>query len=149
MQINDAFSEIEILLENQASEDIIREYESIYDIRNTGGFKGRKPIAIIFGQNRIICPTWKSVFAEIMKNCIQNHDCRQMLMRLRNQYHGTKRVLLTDDPSLMRSPLKIDDGLFVESNYDAQALMTLLIRILNDVRYDYSGIMVVVRNNPR
>jgi hypothetical protein len=147
--INEAFSEIELLLENQVDDGIIRGYESVYDIRNTAVFKGKKPIAVIIGQDRIICQTWKIVFSEIMKDCAKIPACHQMLYHLRNQYHGTKRVLLTDDPSKMRSPIKIDKDLFVETHYDTQSLMNLLLRILNDVGYEYTNIMVVIRNNPR
>ena len=46
----------------------------------------------------------------------------------------------------MRSPLKIDRGLYMETHYDTETLLKIMLtRILEPVNYDYSGIRVVLR----
>ena len=46
----------------------------------------------------------------------------------------------------MRSPVKIDEALYVETHYDAETLMRILTtRILNMVDYDYSGVRIAIK----
>jgi len=107
--------------------------------------KGRKPIAVIMDGEKIICPTWKRVFAVIIGNCNEIDEKHARLMALRNQYLGRKRVILSDNKNNMKSPLKIGKALYVEAHYDTQTLINLLLRILRDIDYDYREIKVMIR----
>ena len=46
----------------------------------------------------------------------------------------------------MRSPLQIEENLFMETHYDTETLLNILTtRILSPIGYDYSAISVTVR----
>ena len=48
----------------------------------------------------------------------------------------------------MRSPLKIEDNLYVETHYDTETLLKILTtRILDVIGYDYRDITITVRND--
>lgn len=125
-----------------------KKYESIYSLNSgTGIFKGKRPTGIIFADGtRIEVPTWKKVMEEILKDCCKDKDKYQALMNLRGRILGRNRVLLGSEAGKMRSPLKIDDALYVETHYDAETLLRILTtRILDAIDYDYSAIRISVQ----
>ena len=125
-----------------------RVYESVDPLNvGTGIYKGKRPTAVIVpGEVRKECPTWKKVMEEILKDCCKNLERHQMLMDLRGKILGRNRVLLGSETGKMRSPVKIDEALFVETHYDAETLLRILTtRILDEVGYDYSKIQIAVK----
>ena len=59
---------------------------------------------------------------------------------------GRNRVLLGSEKGQMRSPVKIDEALYVETHYDAETLLRILTtRILDAVGYDYGRIQISVK----
>lgn len=126
------------------------EYESVYSITTPSTFfKGKRPTGIIFpDQTRIDVPTWKKVFEEILIRCNEDLNFHQRLMNLRGKVQGRNRVLLSNKKDDMRSPVQIDRTLYAETHYDTETLLNiLLIRILKEIKYDYSGIQIAVRND--
>jgi len=106
-------------------------------------FKGKKPVAVMFGGDRVATKTWRQVYAEILRQCdAERHDA---LLLLRNRVAGRKRVVLSDKADGMSFPIKLSDGLFAEGDFDAEWLMRTLRRILDAAGYDYSGINIVIR----
>ena len=134
---------------NAAISETVREYESIYPLTaSTAVFKGKKPTGVRFpGNIRQDVPTWKKVVETILIRCNRNPECHQKLMDLRGKVSGRNRVLLGKSAENMRSPVKIDDELYVETHYDTETLLRILTtRILDPVQYDYSRITITVRN---
>ncbi len=126
----------------------VKEYESLYPLNiGTGIYKGKRPTAVTFsGGVRKECPTWKKVMEEILKDCCKNPEKHQALMDLRGKILGRNRVLLGSETGKMRSPVKIEEALFVETHYDAETLLRILTtRILDEVDYDYSNIQIAVK----
>ena len=125
-------------------------YESIYPL-SAGPtiFKGKKPTGIIFADGRRIdVPTWKKVAEEILHHCNLDQSRHTALLNLRGRVSGRERVLLDKSKGNMRSPLRIDNKLYMETHYDTETLLKILMtRILDAVGYDYSGISVAIRNN--
>ena len=111
-----------------------RVYESVYPLNvGTGIYKGKRPTAVIFP-------------GEVRKECRKNLERHQMIMDLRGKILGRNRVLLGSETGKMRSPVKIDEALFVETHYDAETLLRILTtRILDEVGYDYSKIQIAVK----
>ena len=125
-----------------------RNYEIIYPLNvGAGVFKGKRPTGVIFADGRRTeNPTWKSVAEELLKDCCKDSDQRQALMDLRGKVLGRNRVLLGSETGKMRSPVKIDEALYIETHYDAETLMRILTtRILDMVGYDYSKIRIAVK----
>lgn len=125
-----------------------KKYETTYSLNvGTGIFKGKRPTGIIFADgSRKETPTWKRVMEEILKDCCKDRDKHQALMDLRGKILGRNRVLLGSETGKMRSPIKIDEALYVETHYDAETLLRILTtRILDAVGYDYSGIRIAVQ----
>ena len=126
----------------------VREYESVYPLNaGTGIYKGKRPTGVVFaGGERVESPTWKKVMEEILKDCCKNSTRRQALMDLRGKILGRNRVLVGSETGKMRSPVKIDEALYVETHYDTETLLRILTtRILDEVGYDYSKIRIAVR----
>ncbi len=143
---------VEKLREDQSgqtirTERLVREYESIYPLSaGTGIFKGKRPTSVLFADGtRRECPTWKRVMEEILRDCCQDPGQHQALMNLRGKILGRNRVLLGSEAGSMRSPVKIDEALYVETHYDAETLLRILTtRILDAAGYDYTNIRIAV-----
>ena len=109
-------------------------------------FIGKKPAAVLFGNERIEVKTWRSVYAAVIARCNDNPECHEMLMYLRNKTAGKVRVFLSDKPDGMARAHKIDENLFAEVHYGTQTLLHILCkRILAPARFDYSDIKIEVR----
>ena len=136
-------------LEN--GEDIIDNVfpcETIYPLTTTASiFKGMKPAAVIFGDERIEVNNWRDVCLLIMRWCDdEKHDA---LMDLRNKISGRSRTFLSDKPGNMDIPLKINEGLYVEGKFDSEYRVIILRDIMDAAHYDYSGISVAVTRGKR
>lgn len=132
-----------------AAADAAADYETIYPLCMAPGFfKGKIAVAVIFPNHvRVETPTWKKVAETVMKNCNSNPEKHAVLMDLRDRVQGRSRQLLSSRKENMRSPVKIDRGLYMETHYDTENLLRILtVRILDAVSYDYRDIQVAVRN---
>lgn len=154
-EIDQSFDQLLQRIENEheSNENITetnsdRSYEIIYPLSaGPGIFKGKKPTGIIFEDGRRIdVPTWKKVTKEILHHCNSDQKRHMALINLRGKVSGRERVLLSNNDKNMRSPLKIDRGLYMETHYDTETLLRILTtRILDPVEYDYSRISIAVR----
>lgn len=130
--------------------DLAGHYESIYSLcMEPGFFKGKAVVAVIFPDGvRVETPTWKKLAEVILKRCNDDAGKHSALMELRNRIQGRSRKLLGSGNAGMRSPIKIDRGLYMEAHYDTESLLRIMkSRILDAVGYDYRGIQVAIRNN--
>ena len=67
------------------------------------------------------------------------------LHRLCNKVSGRDRVLLSESPDGMNSPICFADGMYFESKFDTETLLHVITkRILDPIGYDYSGIRLKV-----
>ena len=125
-----------------------KEYETFYPLSaNPAIFKGNKPTCIMFGKDRIVAHTWKNVFKLVILRCNSDAKKHKELMELRNKILGRERILLSDSPRNMYRPFQIDKNLHVETHYDTESLLRILLhRILDEVDFDYSKISVAVRH---
>jgi hypothetical protein len=151
LKVDAAFTELIRKLESGANTSEIRwsgNYETVYPITsNPAIFKGKKPTAVMFGDERIDVGKWKTVVEEIMKRCDADSEKHVSLMNLRGKISGRERVILAKDEGKMRSPMQISENLYIETHYDTETLLrTLMKRILDVVDYDYSCVKVAVRN---
>lgn len=128
----------------------VREYESIYPLAGVPGiFKGKKPTGVRFPDGtRVDVPTWKRGVEVILQRCINIPEKHDKLLLLRGKVSGRARVLISERADGMRSPLKIEDNLYVETHYDTETLLKILTtRILDVIGYDYRDITITVRND--
>ena len=114
---------------------------------HTNFFKGRKPTAVIFSDGReCIVSKWKCVAQAILEDCISDSSCRTRLLMLREKVSGKSRIILSADPTAMDSPIEISDGLFMESKFDTETLLKVLIdRVLTPAGYDVTGISIRIK----
>ena len=111
-----------------------------------GIFKGKKPTGVVIGGEYVPLRTWKQLVAEIMARCMADARYEQALQAQAGRVSGKKRALLASPDEGMRSPLPIGGGLFLETHYDTETLLNILMnRILRPIGYDYSAIRVTVR----
>jgi len=124
---------------------------TIYPLHISPGlFKGTKPVAVHFGAERVEVKTWRSAYTLILRRCADIPEKRGALMRLRGKVSGRNRCYLAGKPDGMNVPVKIADDLFAEGYLDTEWLVRVLTtEILDDVRYDYSGIAVSVTAGKR
>ena len=149
-EINRTFEELTKKLQNMDVTQIAagKEYETIFPLSTDPAiFKGRKPTFVLFGEERFVANTWKTVFKLIIQRCNSNARNHKALMELRNKILGRERILLSDDPRDMYRPFQIDKKLYAETHYDTESLLRILLhRILDEVGFDYDNISVAVRN---
>jgi len=148
LMVNSAFDEIVKKVSQLSVSDIkeYNDYEITYPISNTSGFKSKKVIAVILNNQRIIAPTWKTVVQIILSDAIQDEEKKKRLYSLCDKLLGRKRKRLSSNYEDMRSPLKVDKNLYIETHYDTETLMNLLLQVLNEISYDYSSIKIAIKN---
>ena len=148
LMINSTFDEIIQEVASLSSEEVVaeNEYEVAYPITNTSGFKSKKVIAVILNGERIIAPTWKNVVRIILMDAIKEERNKTKLSNLCDRLLGRTRTRLSSVPDEMRSPLQLADNIYVETHYDTETLMNLLLQILNEISYDYGDIKIVIKN---
>jgi len=109
-------------------------------------FIGRKPTAVLFGDERMDVKSWRDVFVAVLSRCNQDVRHNETLMYLRNKIAGQQRVFLSDSPVGMTRPVKIDEDMYAESHYGAETLMHILVvRILSPVGFDCSNVRIVIK----
>ena len=125
----------------------MNKYEYILPLSiNSNIFIGKKPVAVIFSEERVAVKTWREVYTVILKRCNSYPRHHETLMELRGRIAGKIRVFLSDNPKAMRNPVKIDDDMYAESHYGAATLIHILtIRILKPIGFDYSNIRIVLK----
>lgn len=123
----------------------IKEYESLYPLTNTTVFKGKKPIRVQFKNYNILTPTWKKVVEAILKEILKEENMRIQINNLRDKLLGRVRKRLSFTSDGMRSPINLGENLFIETHYDTETLMNLLLEILNEINYDYRYIYIAVK----
>ena len=112
---------------------------------NPALFKGTKPTAIFFGEEKIEVKTWRKAYTIILQRCAAIPKHRDRLMYLRNKITGRSRTFLSDTPDGMDAPIEIAEGIYAESYLDTEWLIRLLTtEILHHAHYDYSDISVSV-----
>lgn len=124
------------------------DFEEVYSLSmGPAFFKGKRPASIIFPDGRrLATPTWKKFVAAMMEDCNRDPDRHHTLMVMRNWVQGRDRTLLGKSAERMRSPIMIDDGLYLETHYDTESLLRITTeRILKAVGYNYSNIQVTIR----
>ena len=110
--------------------------------------KGMKPVAVILPDGSMVeTSTWKKAAAAILRDCDADPGCHERLTEMRGRVNGNFRRLLAEGPNGMDAPLKITEGLYLESKFDTQALLdNLTQKILRRVGYDCGGIAVLYRS---
>lgn len=123
------------------------EYELVVPLTApTHLFVGRKPIALLFGDERVAVKNWRNVYATVIGRCNQDADDHELLMYMRNKAAGKVRKFLSDSPDGMTCPLMVDDDLYAEIQYGSATLMHILLnQILGYTNFDYSGIRVALK----
>lgn len=149
LMINTTFDELVKKVEKmqRGEENDEMEYEITYPITNTSVFKGKKPIAVKIQNKRVITPTWKKVVENILKEVLEDEQMKNKIFGLRDVLLGRVRTRVSKKKDKMRSPLKLCDELYIETHYDTETLMNLLLEILDSISYDYNNIKVVIKNN--
>jgi len=98
--------------------------ETIYPLGiNPAMFKGTKPTAVYFGNEKYEVKTWREAFALILQRCADSPKHRDGLMHLRNKIMGRSRTFLSDKPEGMDSPVEIAEGIYVEVYLDTTCLI--------------------------
>ena len=149
LMINTTFDELVKKVEKmqRGEQNDEMENEITYPITNTSVFKGKKPIAVKIQNKRVITPTWKKVVETILKEVLEDEQMKNKIFGLRDVLLGRVRTRVSKKKNQMRSPLKLCDELYIETHYDTETLMNLLLEILDSISYDYNNIKVVIKNN--
>ena len=125
--------------------------ETVYPLSTTPAlFKGTKPTAVYFGEEKVEVKTWRKAYTLILQRCADIPEKRDKLMSLRGRISGRSRFFLSGKPDGMDTPIKIAEGLYVESYFDTEFLLRILTtEFLDIVRFNYSDISVSVVDGKR
>ena len=141
--INASFDRLLLTLGGEETADSPLEYAYPFTA-DTNIFIGKKPTAVLFGEERVEADNWRKVYAAIISKCNADAKCHDNLMYLRYKVAGRDRILLSHSPHSMRRPLKIDEDMYAEVCYGTTTLLYILRdRILAPAQFDYSGISIV------
>lgn len=78
-------------------------------------------------------------------NCIADHSRFQYVLDLRGRIFGKQRLILADTPCGMNHPMRICSQPGMETKYDTETLLkVLMFRIFGVIGYDYSGVRIVL-----
>ena len=103
--------------------------------------RGTKPTLVRYGDEVIPVTSWKRAFAVVLDICNRQEHYHEALLAIRNETLGRSRKVIADSPQGMLSPLKVDDNLYIETNFSTEALLKLLRdRILNRIDFDNRSI---------
>lgn len=103
--------------------------------------RGTKPAFVKYGDEVIPVTSWKRAFAAVLDICNRQEHYHEALLAIRNETLGRSRKVIADSPQGMLSPLKVDDNLYIETNFSTEALLKLLRdRILNRIDFDSRNI---------
>lgn len=146
-EINGEFDRLIVLAQNCGSEFEPTPYSVKYPLTaDLVLFKGKKPITVIIGEESFQVKTWKDLVKTVMDKCIESTDNIIRLYELADKISGRKRMLLATSPDGMRSPIEITNRMYMETHYDTETLLNVLInRILLPIGYDVKNISVIVR----
>ncbi len=89
------------------------------------------------------------VVQAILKHCNEQPDMHERMMQLRGRVLGRQRIILGEFPDEMDMPVKIDEGLYFETKFDTEALITMMKKkVLEPIGYDSNGIVIqyIARN---
>jgi hypothetical protein len=107
-------------------------------------FVGTKPVAVLFGEERVEAKSWRQVYIAVIGRC--NQERHENLMYLRDKVAGKVRVFLSASPDGMTRPVKIDEDMYGEVQYGSETMMHILTeRILDPAHFDYSDIQIVLK----
>ena len=148
LMINSVFDELVQKVSNLKESEIDNHnsFECIYPLTNTSGFKGRKIIAVIINGERTTTPTWKNAVGKIFEYVLSDQVYKRKMYELSDKVLGRKRTRLSSSQIDMKSPLKLADNLYLETHYDTETLMNLLLQLLNEISYNYNNIKIAVKN---
>jgi hypothetical protein len=108
-------------------------------------FRKQKPIAVLFGEERVAVKTWGDVHTTVITHCIQDPVYHGKMMELRGRIAVKSKVFIAETSDGMKKKKKICDGLYTEVTYGSETLMHILVtRILSAIRYDCTNIYVVL-----
>lgn len=103
--------------------------------------RGTKPTLVRYGDDAVPVTSWKQAFAAVLDICNRQEHYHEALLAIRNETLGRSRKVIADSPQGMLSPLKVDDSLYIETNFSTEALLKLLRdRILNRIDFDSRSI---------
>lgn len=103
--------------------------------------RGTKPTLLRYGDEVIPVASWKRAFAAVLDICNRQEHYHERLLAARNETLGRSRKVIADSPQGMLSPLKVDDNLYIETNFSTEALLKLLRdRILSRIDFDSRSI---------
>ncbi|MCL2190206.1 MAG: hypothetical protein FWB87_15750 [Defluviitaleaceae bacterium] len=113
---------------------------------NPAIFNNRKPVAVLFNDERIYAKSWRDVLHAILTRCCQDPIYCERLMDLKGKAVGKSRILLSDNPDEVVKPMMIVEGLHVDVHQGASALMGMLVnKLLKTIGFDYSNLFIEVR----
>lgn len=110
-------------------------------------FKSTKPVSIVFPNGKeVYVKTWKQAVAAILTDCNSDEEIHSRLVQLSGKIFGKVRTILGNRPESVTNPLKVTDNLYPSTQYDTETLLNILKnRILDEVGYNYQGIMINYR----
>ncbi|MCI8562257.1 MAG: hypothetical protein HFH69_01935 [Lachnospiraceae bacterium] len=108
---------------------------------NLSTLRGTKPTLVRYGDESIPVASWKRAFAAVLDICNRQEHYHEALLSMRSEIVGRGRKVIADSPAGMLSPLEVDNGLYVETNFSTEALLKMLRdRILYRIDFDGSSI---------
>lgn len=107
-------------------------------------FKGTQVLSVELPNGQeVSVKTWKSAVKAILEDCNSNPEYHEQLLYLCGKVNGNFRHILFNSPNDMRSPIRVDKGIYFEAKLDTEQLLRVLVeKVLAPVGYNCDKVQI-------
>ena len=109
----------------------IIDYEELYNIQTNINITGEKPKQLIMLGNEYSVTTWKEMLRTLCKELFELDDSILYNLTKHRDFAGRDRSILSNTSEKLRSPYKIAEELFIETNLSALEILNYCKIICN------------------
>ena len=103
-------------------------------------FTNKRPFAFLFlSENQVKVSTWKDLYILVCEILLKKNE--QKFISLKDILKG-KREYISYNPSVLRTPYKLSNGMYIETNQSAKHLMQNLKFIINAYGYSVNELKI-------
>jgi len=127
------------------SVDILSEDKEFYTLEDSVDVTGKKPIAFELNDTKYSVKSWKEVLVktlEVLSNL--DYDIVKSFA-YDSDFQGRVQRIISDSVSNIRQPVKIKDGVFIETNLSANSIMANIKLICEKFNLDENSFVYYVK----
>ncbi len=121
--------------------------ENLYSLSDNQSFTGEKIESYIFQDKETKVKSWKEFYQNV---CLYLYDLDSNKFKLfldDEEFQMKKRKMISSNKSELKTPLKISDTIYLESNLNTDSILNMIRLILNKFEIEDEGISIYLKEN--